>query len=102
MSDEDMKRILKYAGEYQDRLHWATIRNAIRERKGYPVMIARKPSSPGRTRGAGAEAAAEPEEAAPYEPSEEEVKEAAAKVLDGIYEEEDRKKSQPRKRTLNP
>lgn len=42
MSDDALKQILKAAGEYKDKLHWATIRNAVRDRSGYPVMIARK------------------------------------------------------------
>ena len=45
MSDNDMKLIIEAAGEFQDRLHWATIRNEVRNRSGYPVMIARKPDA---------------------------------------------------------
>jgi L,D-transpeptidase ErfK/SrfK len=47
MNNEDMTRILKVAGEYQDRLDWALIRTAIRERKGFPIVVARRPSSDG-------------------------------------------------------
>ena len=43
MTDENLKDILKAAGDFKDRLHWATIRNAVRDRTGMPVMIARKP-----------------------------------------------------------
>lgn len=42
LTNEEMKRIIKAAGPYQDRLRWATIRKAIKERNGYPVAIARK------------------------------------------------------------
>lgn len=42
MTDADMQLILKAAGEYKDKLHWAAIRNAVRARSGVPVMIARK------------------------------------------------------------
>ncbi|MEZ5918623.1 MAG: L,D-transpeptidase family protein [Alphaproteobacteria bacterium] len=44
LSDEDMKRILKVAGPHKDRLRWAAIRTAIKERRGYPIPVARKPS----------------------------------------------------------
>ena len=36
--------IIKAAGEYKDRLHWAAIRTAIRDRRGFPVKIARRPA----------------------------------------------------------
>lgn len=41
LKDEDMQRIIKKAGKYQDLLNWPRIRTAVRERKGYPIMIAR-------------------------------------------------------------
>lgn len=44
LSDDDMKRILKVAGKYKDRLRWAAIRTAVKERRGYPVSVARRPS----------------------------------------------------------
>lgn len=40
-TDEDMAFIIEKAGEYAERLNWAKIRNSLRERKGYPVRIAR-------------------------------------------------------------
>ena len=40
-TDEDMSLIIDRAGKYQDRLNWPRIRNALRERKGYPVRIAK-------------------------------------------------------------
>lgn len=43
LTDEDLQLVLKAAGAYKDRLQWAAIRNAIRERTGYPIMIARAP-----------------------------------------------------------
>ncbi|MFP4313041.1 MAG: L,D-transpeptidase family protein [Alphaproteobacteria bacterium] len=45
LRNEDMDLIIKAAGEHKDRLHWATIRNEIRNRTGMPVMIARKPDA---------------------------------------------------------
>ncbi|MCD8494075.1 MAG: hypothetical protein LRY39_01415 [Alphaproteobacteria bacterium] len=43
LKDADLQLVLKAAGKYKDRLQWAAIRNAIRERTGIPVMIARAP-----------------------------------------------------------
>ena len=43
MTEQDMAFIVSAAGEYPDRLHWATIRNEVRNRTGIPVMIARRP-----------------------------------------------------------
>lgn len=45
MDEKDMQRILEAAGEYVDRLDWMTIRKAIRERKGYPVVVAKRPGA---------------------------------------------------------
>jgi L,D-transpeptidase ErfK/SrfK len=42
LTQADMERIIKAAGPYKDRLHWATIRTAVKERRGYPVAIARR------------------------------------------------------------
>lgn len=42
LTDNDMREILKVAGPHKDYLHWAAIRKAIRERNGYPVVIARR------------------------------------------------------------
>jgi L,D-transpeptidase ErfK/SrfK len=41
LSDRDLRRIIKVAGVHQDRLRWPAIRTAIKERRGYPVEIAR-------------------------------------------------------------
>jgi L,D-transpeptidase ErfK/SrfK len=43
LSEADMARIIKVAGPYKDRLRWAAIRTAVKERRGYPVEIARAP-----------------------------------------------------------
>ena len=43
LSDEDMERIIRAAGVYKDRIRWAAVRTAVRERRGYPVYIARRP-----------------------------------------------------------
>lgn len=39
-AQEDM--ITEAAGEYADRLRWPSIRTALKERRGYPVVIARR------------------------------------------------------------
>lgn len=43
LTDADMAAIVKVAGQYQDYLNWPKIRTAIRERRGYPIVIARVP-----------------------------------------------------------
>lgn len=40
-TDKDMALIIDKAGRYGERLNWPKVRNALRERKGYPVRIAR-------------------------------------------------------------
>jgi L,D-transpeptidase ErfK/SrfK len=45
MSEQDMAFIINAAGEHEDKLHWATIRNAVRDRTGTPIIIARKPGA---------------------------------------------------------
>ena len=44
ITDQDMQRIIRAAGVYKDRLRWPAIRTAVRERRGYPISIARRPS----------------------------------------------------------
>ena len=44
ISNDEMRFIVKTAGEFQDRLQWPTIRKALKERNGFPVAIARRPS----------------------------------------------------------
>lgn len=51
LSDEDMKKIMDVAGQYQEFLNWPKIRTAVRERRGYPIKIA---FVPGRDRKGGA------------------------------------------------
>lgn len=41
LDDKDIEMIIDRAGQYQDRLNWPRIRMALRERKGYPIKIAR-------------------------------------------------------------
>ena len=41
LTEDDMKLIIKIAGKYEDKLNWPKIRTAVRERKGYPIRIAR-------------------------------------------------------------
>jgi L,D-transpeptidase ErfK/SrfK len=43
LSNADMERIIKTAGQYKDRLQWPIIRKAVKERRGYPILIARAP-----------------------------------------------------------
>jgi L,D-transpeptidase ErfK/SrfK len=43
MSNAEMKALIEIAGVNQDRLRWPAIRKALKERNGYPVMIARRP-----------------------------------------------------------
>lgn len=43
LTDKDMAEIIKAAGPYKDKLRWPAIRTAIRERRGYPIAIARRP-----------------------------------------------------------
>ncbi len=40
-TDKDMAFIIEKAGEHTELLNWPKIRNVLRERKGYPVRIAR-------------------------------------------------------------
>lgn len=44
LTDADMERIIEVAGEDKDKIRWAAVRTAIRERRGYPVDIARRSS----------------------------------------------------------
>lgn len=46
LTDQDMRLIINKAGSYQDYLNWPRIRSAIRERAGYPVLIAKMGSVP--------------------------------------------------------
>lgn len=43
LTNSDMERIIKAAGPNKDRLRWSMIRTAIKERRGYPIAIARRP-----------------------------------------------------------
>ena len=42
LSEDDLKRIIKAAGEFEEKLRWPAIRMAIKDRHGYPVEIARR------------------------------------------------------------
>ena len=44
ISNDEMRLIVKTAGQWQDRLRWPAIRKALKERNSYPVSIARRPS----------------------------------------------------------
>lgn len=45
LQQADMERILKAAGPFKDKLRWPVIRKAVKERKGYPIAIARRSGS---------------------------------------------------------
>lgn len=45
LSEADMRRIIRAAGQYKDKLRWPVIRTAVKERSGVPVEIARITSS---------------------------------------------------------
>lgn len=54
MTDEDMAAIVRVAGDYVPFVDWGTVRKVIRERPGYPVVVAHKPtaaSAEGKPRG---------------------------------------------------
>lgn len=42
LTPQDMDRITKAAGEHKDAIRWSAVRTAIRERRGFPILIARK------------------------------------------------------------
>lgn len=42
LNNQEMKYLIKTAGPHQERLRWSAIRTAIKERTGYPVLIARR------------------------------------------------------------
>lgn len=46
LTQADMERIIRAAGAYKDNLRWAAVRAAVRERRGYPVSIARRSGPP--------------------------------------------------------
>ncbi|MCK5284162.1 MAG: L,D-transpeptidase family protein [Alphaproteobacteria bacterium] len=43
LNDDDMARIIKIAGSNKDRIRWAAVRMAVKQRRGYPIEIARRP-----------------------------------------------------------
>lgn len=43
LDDDDINLVIDRAGQFQDRLNWPRVRMALRERKGYPVRVARRP-----------------------------------------------------------
>lgn len=46
MSDKDMSDILRTAGaDMEENIDWAKVRQAIKERRGYPVMIGSRPGT---------------------------------------------------------
>lgn len=107
MTDQDMNFIINAAGEYKDRLHWATIRNEVRNRTGMPVMIARKPDADMPDTRMKVIKGSEIEKKTVQDDEVSEEKQADAQdVIDQIYEDnssDDQSEAPPkRKRTLNP
>ncbi len=47
LEEDDLQQILHAAGDYVSELDWPVIRKTIRERRGYPVEVARKPEMVG-------------------------------------------------------
>jgi len=43
LSNDQLMMIKNIAGEYEKKLRWPAIRMAVKERKGYPIEIARRP-----------------------------------------------------------
>ncbi len=82
LSNTDMERIIKAAGPYKDHLQWPTIRQAVKERRGYPILIARRPGyEPEQDVTADAGALTKKERAA----SRKVIKEEAAQALEIMY-----------------
>lgn len=46
LNDDDIKTILTGAGDYADRLDWAKVKKAVRERRGIPIIVADKTNAP--------------------------------------------------------
>ena len=46
MSDQDMRFIVRAAGPYLSHIDWAKVKQIVRERRGYPIPVARRPGGP--------------------------------------------------------
>lgn len=44
LEEKDLKRIIKAADAFENKLNWDLVRKAVRERRGYPIEIARRPA----------------------------------------------------------
>lgn len=77
LKEADMERIIKAAGIFKDKLRWPAIRTALKERRGFPIEVARRP---GARAGQG-----DGEEAGPVL-SKKEIKAEAAAALKTVYE----------------
>ena len=42
LSDRDLAYIMRVAGKDVEKLDWPAIRKVVKERRGYPIVIARK------------------------------------------------------------
>ncbi len=115
LSEEDMERIIKIAGEHKDKIRWAAVRTAIRERKGYPIYIARRSGGYDTQESAELEDLDEADVLAMEEAEIEATKNEAREVLEEIYGTEDESEDLDQKasyaapaakdyemRTLNP
>ena len=77
LREADMERIIKTAGIYKERLRWPAIRTALRERRGYPIAIARRP---------GVEVSEAGDEMAGPALSKKEIKAEAKEALKKVYD----------------
>lgn len=91
IKESDMDHIIEVAGVHADRIRWPAVRTAIRERRGYPIFVARRPSSEASGEEDTVEfesGAAEDELDLSQEEAIERAKLEAKKILDEVYEEE--------------
>lgn len=96
LTEDDMVRIIKVAGEYKDKIRWAAVRTAVRERAGYPVEIARRNgAAPDPVPVEDIEAQPVAEVPAVPVPTKEEIKTTLEEVYSGPAPEE-----KPRQRTV--
>jgi hypothetical protein len=47
LTDDDMREILRVAGDKADLIDWSKVRSTIRNREGYPVAVAEDTAQPG-------------------------------------------------------
>ncbi|MGQ0527906.1 MAG: L,D-transpeptidase family protein [Alphaproteobacteria bacterium] len=77
LSPKEVERIVRVAGDSGERLNWPAIRKAVRDRPGYPIMIARR---------AGHEPVASAEEMLDKKEAAAALKEDTAQAMEKIYD----------------